>query len=142
METLPTEPQLPKDTAAVSAFIEKLDAPLADAVREFRSLILGADEQVAERIKWNNPAFYFSGPMPKSDPKQFLREIAVFNLFKGRIMLVFTHGAGLTDPESLLQGTFKDGRRTITFSDLDDVRAKGTALQSLIRDWVSRRAQG
>lgn len=141
METLQTEPQLPKDTAAVSAFIEKLPAPLAAVVKAFRTLILGADEQIAERIKWNNPAFYFSGPMPRSDPKQYLREIAVFNLFKGRIMLVFTHGAGLDDPEGLLEGTYKDGRRTITFADLDDIQAKTAALQRIIQDWVAKRNQ-
>ncbi len=139
MENLQTEPQLAKDAAAVEAFIAKLDAPIDAAVREIRTLIVGADHHVGERIKWNHPAFYFTGGMPQSDPKQFLREIAVFNLFKGRIMLVFTHGAGLNDPEGLLEGAFKDGRRTITFSDLADVRAKAPALQGIIQDWVSRR---
>ncbi len=141
MSALRTEPQDPENTAAVTAFIEKLEAPLQVPVRELRTLVLGSDHRVGERIKWNHPAFYYTGPMQPSDPKSYAREIAVFNLFKGRLMLVFTHGAGLNDPGALLEGTFKDGRRTITFGDLEDIREKAPALQAIVRDWVARRAQ-
>lgn len=139
MAELLTEAQNPKDAAAVATHIEKLPAALIEPVRLLRELLLGADPQVGERIKWNNPAFYFTGPMLPADPKAHAREIAVFNLFKERLMLVFTHGAGLDDPAGLLGGAFKDSRRTIVFQGMDDIRSKGAALQDIVRDWIRKR---
>jgi hypothetical protein len=139
MSALQTELQVPKDSAAVGSFIDKLEAPLQAAVRELRAVILGAHHRVGERIKWNHPAFYYTGPMEPFDAKTYAREIAVFNLFRGRLMLVFTHGAGLNDPGAVLEGTFRDGRRTVTFTDLADIRGKAGDLQTIIQDWVARR---
>jgi hypothetical protein len=71
------------------------------------------------------------------DPKEYKRDIAVFNLFKGRIMLVFPGGAQLPDPSRLLEGKYTDGRRLLTFKDLADAEAKQKPLQQLFRDWIS-----
>jgi len=53
---------------------------------------LSTDKEIGERIKWNNPSFYYTGEMKLFDPKEHKREIIVFNLYKGRIMLVFPSG--------------------------------------------------
>ena len=42
--------------------------------------------------------------MKAFDPKEYKREIAVFNLLKGSIMLVFTSGAKVNDTSGLLEG--------------------------------------
>ena len=58
------------------------------------------------------------------------------NLFKGRIMLVFPSGAKLIDKSGLLEGDYKDGRRTTVFKDLNDFKEKETALRKVIKDWL------
>ncbi len=74
--------------------------------------------------------------MKPFDPKEYKREIVVFNLFKGRIMLVFPSGAKVKDASGLLEGDYKDGRRITVFKDLKDVKAKEKALQKVIKDWL------
>jgi hypothetical protein len=55
----------------------------------------------------------------------------------GRIMLVLPSGAKVNDKSGLLQGDYKDGRRTIIFTDEADVRAKANQLQQVIKKWLS-----
>lgn len=124
------------DTEQVSAFIEQLEPETGKIIETIRRLILGVDPAVGERIKWNNPSFYYTGEMAPFDPKEYKREIAVFNLFKGRIMLVLPSGANLDNSAGLLEGDFKDGRRTIVFANLADVTSKQKALQQLIQNWL------
>jgi hypothetical protein len=59
----------------VTAHILKLPPEIATAVQAIRETILAADKDVAEHIKWNNPSFWYSGPMPPSDPKEYKRDI-------------------------------------------------------------------
>jgi hypothetical protein len=120
----------------VTAHIQKLDPEVGKIVQYLRELILNTDREINERIKWNNPSFYYTGEMKASDPKEYKRDIIVFNLFKGRIMLVFPTGAEVKDPAGLLQGDYKDGRRITTFKDMDDVKSKKKALQQVIKRWL------
>lgn len=101
-----------------------------------RQIILSTDKEIGERIKWNNPSFYYKGEIKPFDPKEYKREIIVMNLFKGRIMLVFPSGAKVDDSSGLLQGDYKDGRRVIIFKDLKDVKSKERALQNVIKQWL------
>ncbi|PQJ11236.1 hypothetical protein CJD36_005365 [Flavipsychrobacter stenotrophus] len=122
------------DSELVDRHIHNLDPALAETVETIRQIMLGADKQVGEHIKWNNPCFYYTGEMQPFDPKEYKREIAVFNLFKGRIMLVFPSGAKVNDTTGLLEGDYNDGRRTIIFSDLADVAMKKNALECIIQE--------
>jgi hypothetical protein len=120
----------------VTTHIKKLEAPLAKIVQHLRKLILSTDNQIGERIKWNNPSFYYTGEMKDSDPKEYKRELIVFNLHKGKIMLVLPSGAKVNDASGLLEGDYKDGRRLIIFKDLADVKAKEKDLQKIIKKWL------
>jgi hypothetical protein len=106
-------------------------------VQYLRKVILGTDRNIAERIKWNNPSFYYSGEMKAFDPKEYKREILVFNLFKNRIMLVFPSGAKVNDQSGLLSGDYKDGRRIVAFKDLKEAKAKEEDLRAVIQTWIS-----
>src|ERR1700741_3407717 len=107
------------DQEEISEHIQKLEPGLGKIIEELRRIILSTDPEVGERIKWNNPSFYFTGEMKPFDPKEYKREIAVFNLFKNRIMLVFPSGAKVSDKSGFLEGDYKDGRRIVIFKDLD-----------------------
>lgn len=125
------------DTEQVTRHIAGLEPALAKTVEMIRQIILAADPQIGERIKWNNPSFYFTGPMKEFDPKEYKRDMIVMNLHKGRIMLVFPSGAKLNDTTGFLQGDYADGRRVKIFSGPDDVQAGKAMLQQLVKQWIS-----
>jgi hypothetical protein len=127
----------PTDSQQVANHIKTLDPEIARIVQHLRKVILSTDKQIGERIKWNNPAFYYTGEMKEFDPKKYNREIAVFNLFKNRIMLVFPSGAKVNDQSGLLEGDYKDGRRTAIFKDLKEVKAKENDLRAVLQTWLS-----
>ncbi len=124
------------DTEQVTQHIKKLDPAISKTIETIRQIILKTDKEIGERIKWNNPSFYFTGEMKAFDPKEYKREIIVMNLFKGRIMLVFPSGARVKDTSGLLTGDYKDGRRLMLFADMKEVKAKEKALQKIIKEWL------
>ncbi len=125
------------DEEQVTAHIQKLEPGLREIIRGLRQIILAADKEVGERIKWNNPSFYYTGEMKPFDPREYKREIIVFNLFKNRIMLVFPSGAKLNDTTGFLEGEYKDGRRIHVFKDIDEVKSKAPILQGIIQKWLT-----
>lgn len=125
------------DKEQVDEHIAKIDPAISSTIEYIRQVILAIDVQIAERIKWNNPSMYYNGEMKPFDPKEYKREIVVFNLHKGRIMLVFPSGAKVGDDSGLLEGKFTDGRKIATFKDLADVKAKEKDLQNVIKKWLS-----
>jgi hypothetical protein len=120
----------------VTEHISKLEPTLAEVVETLRQIILSTDKEIGERIKWNNPSFYYTGEMKEFDPKEFKRDMIVMNLFKGRIMLVFPSGEKVNDISGLLEGNYKDGRRISTFKNLNDVKEKEKPLKKIIKDWL------
>ena len=126
----------PSDSEKVTEHIQKLEPKLAEVIEYVRKTILKTDKEIGERIKWNNPSFYYTGEMESFDAKEYKREIIVMNLFKGRIMLVFPSGGKVKDQSGLLEGDYKDGRRTTVFKDLNDFKAKEKAVQKVIKDWL------
>jgi len=131
------KPVNPTDTEQVTAHIKKLDPSFGKIIEAIRQIILKTDKEIGERIKWNNPSFYYTGEMKPFDPKEYKREIIVMNLFKERIMLVFPSGAKVNDRSGLLGGDYKDGRRITIFKDMKDVKSKEKLLQAVIKKWLT-----
>lgn len=124
------------DSEQVTDHIKKLEPAFGKVIEAIRQVILKSDKEVGEHIKWNNPSFYYTGEMKPFDPKEYKRDIIVMNLYKGRIMLVFPSGAKIKDTSGLLEGNYKDGRKTMIFTDMKDVKAKEKALQTLVKEWL------
>ena len=93
MKTTSKKPAPLSDQEQVTSHINKLGPELGKPIQYLRELILATDKEIGERIKWNDPSFYYMGEMKPFDPKEYKREMIVFNLHKGRIMLVFPSGA-------------------------------------------------
>lgn len=125
------------DQEQVNEHIQKLEPELGQLVETIRQIILSSDNEIGERIKWNNPSFYYTGEMKPFDPKEYKRELAVFNLHKGRVMLVFPSGAKVNDTSGLLEGDYKDGRKTMIFKDLIDAQSKEKALRTVVKEWLA-----
>ena len=124
------------DQEQVTTHIQKLDPSIGEAIETLRQIILSAHPEISEHIKWNNPSFYYSGEMAPFNPKEYKRDIAVMNLHKNRIMVVFPSGAKLDDTSGLLTGDYTDGRRIAIFKDLEDIKSKAETVKTLIKLWV------
>jgi hypothetical protein len=132
MGTRPT--QRPSATADVNSYMKALKHPLSEVVQALRQIILKADPGIGEEIKWNAPAFFFTGAMAPSDPKLYTRYLVVFNLFrKDCIRLVFWGGAKVNDRSGLLEGEYADGRRLAMFHSMEEVEARQKALRAVVK---------
>ena len=127
----------PSEPDEVNEYMKKLSHPLADVVEALRQIILATNSETGEEIKWNAPAFFYTGEMKPFNPKEFKRHLVVFNLFKKDcIRLVFWGGARVNDTSGFLEGDYEDGRRLAMFYSLDDVKAKEKHLQAAIKTWL------
>lgn len=127
----------PSDPEKVDAYMQKLQHPLANVAEALRQLILSVDPEISEEVKWNAPAFFYSGEMRPFNPKEYKRHLIVFNLLKHDcIRLVFPSGAKVNDTSALLEGNYADGRRLALFYSLEDVEAKKAAMQHIIKEWL------
>lgn len=122
----------------VADYFSKLNHPLKEVVETLREIILSVDPEIAEQIKWNSPAYYYTGEMKPFDPKEYKRDIIVFNLHKKEhILLVFPTGARISDPTGLLEGNFTDGRKVAKFVSPEEVSRRGEDLKTVIRLWLA-----
>ena len=135
-------PKKLSDREQVTQHIQQLEPELSKIIETIRQIMLGIDEEIGEHIKWNNPTFYYTGVIKPFDPKEYKREIAVMNLYKGRIMMVFPSGSKIQDTSGLLEGDYraanrKDGRKTVVFKDLDDVNSRKKQLEDVVKKWLT-----
>lgn len=126
------------DPAAVTAYLQKLEPSLAKLTEDIRKVILSTDKQIGEQIKWNSPAFFYTGEMKPFDAKEYKRDLIVIHLRQGFALLVFPTGDRIKDTYGILEGSYKDGRRMLTLKSADDVKARSKALQAAIKDWLKR----
>jgi len=128
----------PSEPAKVDAWMDALDHPVKPVAQALRTLILRADKTVGEHIKWNHPAFFYTGEMQPFNPKEYKRYLSIFNLHSkdGGVLLVFPHGAGVDDPGGLLTGEYADGRRLARFHTLADVTAAKKPLTNIIKSLI------
>lgn len=125
------------ESEQVTQHISKLSKDIRPAVEYLRQVMLSIDKEIAEHIKWNSPAFYYSGEMKEFDPKEYRRDILVMNLRKDKIMCVLPTGMKIRINTQLLEGGYTDGRRMISFKDVDDIRSKEKPLKAAIKEWMS-----
>jgi hypothetical protein len=129
--TKPSEPE------KVDAYMTKLKHPLADVAAALRKIILSADPEIGEEIKWNAPAFFYMGELHAFDPREHKRHIAVFNFYKQDcIRLVFPSGARVKDKSGLIEGDYPDGRRLALFHDTREVESRKATLQRIVKQWL------
>ena len=113
------------NTKQVDEFMEELDHPFKAEVQILREIIKNVNAGITEEIKWKAPSFSYKGYM------------ATFNLWaKHHVHLIFHNGAILNDKSRLLEGDYPD-RRMIYFSSMEDVKAKKSALEKIVKEWVN-----
>lgn len=119
----------------VNAFMAQLDHPRKAEIEAIRAIILGADPQIRESIKWNAPSFSIT------------EHFATFKLRPVEtVQLVFHTGAkvkstttpiAINDPAGLLTWAAQD-RCVATFADMQDITFRTTALVAIVNQWVAQ----
>ena len=136
-KTVSTKKVTKSDSELVTDHIQKLSPLYKEIIEALRVLILKTDKQIGEHIKWNSPAFYYTGEMKAFDAKEYKRDLVVANLSqKNHILLVFPTGASISDTSGLLEGDYKDGRRMMKIHDLQELKAKEKGLKTVIKEWI------
>jgi len=112
-------------TPDVDAWSRELDHPLAAEMGRVREIVLGADDRVAETIKWKTPTFMYEGNIASFNPRA-----------KAHVSLLFHTGASIPGNHTLLEGGGETARYA-RFDDLDDVEAKREQLEAVVRAWCA-----
>jgi hypothetical protein len=121
----------------VTALISKLEPNMAVLVNKIREVVLAADTEIGEQIKWNSPSFFYTGAMQPFDLKEYKRDILVINLSRGYPLLVFPTGAKITKATAILENQQKDGRCFVTLKTEKDLDTKTNELQKVLKEWLS-----
>lgn len=132
-QTTGSKPSKLSGPQSVARFLETLDHPLKQEVVALRQIILDADPQISEAIKWNAPSFCT------------VEHFATMHLrAKDAISVILHLGAKkrdaptsmtIADPEGLLTWLGPE-RASVTFHDLRELAARRPAFEQIIRQWL------
>ena len=112
----------------VDAWFEAYANPQKDLVQAVRTVLLDADERLAEAIKWKAPTFVYQGNLASFFPKS-----------TKHVTLMFHTGATLPDPDGILEGD-GDVARSVKIRDHKDLADKAPALRGLVTAWIASKA--
>lgn len=115
-----------KSKIGVDEFMAALDHPYKADVETMRAIINAIDPRIAEQVKWNAPSYSLNGV-----------DMVTFNLWaKDKIHLVFHHAAVVGIDSPILEGDYPN-RRMSYFYGPDDIRAKQSELERVLRDLIA-----
>jgi hypothetical protein len=119
----------------VTKFLDRLNHPFRNEIDKLRSLILQANSEIVENIKWNGPNYSFRNEdritMRIQPPKQ--------------IQLIFHRGAKklkqpserLIKDESDLLTWKENDRAVITFRNITEIENAGNELNTIVNKWLN-----
>ena len=102
-----------------------------EALAKLRAIILAADPQIVETVKWRKPSNPAGVPVWEREGI-----ICTGETYKTYVKLTFMYGASLDDPSNLFNAGFGGGtRRAIDVQEGDKVNEK--ALKALVKAAVA-----
>jgi uncharacterized protein YdhG (YjbR/CyaY superfamily) len=124
----------------VADFLLHLKHPLKPIMESLREIILGANKNLSEHIKWNAPSFCF-----QDDDR------ITFNLHKNDcILIIFHRGAKVKDTKGK-EPLFKDttgllewlssDRGVVKVYSLEEVTEKKAKLLKLVKQWIKETSE-
>jgi len=123
-------------SAAVTAFLARLDHPHKAGIEELRRMILGLERRITEEVKWNAPSF-------KLDDY-----FATFKLYPPKnIQLVLHTGAKarsnaksfvVDDPDKLLQWPATD-RCVLSLESAAALESHRSSVLRILEQWLAQR---
>lgn len=119
----------------VDGFMTRLEHPLKEEIEAVRRIILGADPRIQESVKWNAPSFYTTEHFATLKLRPVERLHVVFHT--GAKVKEQSTALLISDPAGLLQWAAKD-RGVVTFTAMDEIRAKESALVAIVQQWIEQ----
>ncbi len=110
-------------TAAVNDFMRLLDHPLKPEIEAVRAIIK-ANPDIAERVKWNAPSFFYTDDLATIHVKA-----------KQHVQLIFHHPAIVKIKSAYLEGDYRD-RRMMYFENMAEIKARKKDLVRIIKELV------
>lgn len=119
----------------VTTFLNELNHPFIDEINQLRQLILSANSDLTENIKWNGPN-YRDG----DDDRITMR----IHPPKKQVQLIFHRGAKkqeqpkdkLIDDKSGLLIWKENDRAISTFSSKEEIESRKSELIEIINSWI------
>lgn len=114
-------------TRAMNTYLAHLKHPLKAEIAAVRTIIMQSSDKVSERVKWDAPVFYYK------------QDLATFDLQLTKnvhLILLFPEETVVPDGDGLI-GLDRDGRREVTFHNMNEIAAKKPALVKLVHDFVA-----
>jgi hypothetical protein len=122
-------------TTDLHTWLEELEHPLKQEMLELREIILEANKQLTEHIKWNAPSYCINE-----------EDRITFNLrAKDKIRLVLHCGVKIkarklkgkisSDTQQWLEWA-ADDRALLSFSDMIEIMQKKKTIQQIIKEWI------
>ena len=112
-----------------------LKHPLKAEIELLRGIVLAADRSIAEGIKWNSPSFrtteYFATTNLRAK-----RGVGLILHLGAKVRDLPAGGLKIDDPANLLKWLGKD-RAVVEFGSLDEIARNKSALQLVLRQWIS-----
>jgi hypothetical protein len=134
MEASRKNKEKPSGHQQVVEYLSILEHPMKNEIEEVRKIILDANVNITEHIKWNAPSFCYGND-----------DRITFHLRgKGYIQLIFHRGAKskdqireplFMDETGLLEWITAD-RASIKFTDMNDIRIKKENLKKIVNRWL------
>jgi hypothetical protein len=123
-------------TAAVDAFMARLEHPFKAGIEVLREIILAVDPAIAEGIKWNAPSFRTTGYFATTHLRA-KQGVGVILHLGAKARALPDRGLSIDDPDKLLKWLGRD-RAMVEFTDLDVLKSRQTAFQALLRQWIAQ----
>ncbi len=119
----------------VEAFLRSLEHAHKAEILAVREIILGANANIGEGIKWNAPSFRAVEWFATIHLREKNGVSVIFHLgAKKRAMP--DAGMRIADPSAMLNWLGAD-RAMVTFRNGDDIASKRAAFEKLIRAWIA-----
>ena len=122
----------------VTEHINQIEILNQEIIQKLREIFLKANHEIAEQIKWNSPSFFYSGEMKEFNPKEYKRDLAVINLHRGKILIVFPTGNKINPKIGLKGKDYPDGRKIVEIDNLEDANRKEELLIEGIDNWITQ----
>ena len=76
--------------------------------------------------------------MKKFDAKEYKRDLAVINLHRGKILIVFPTGNKIDKEIGLGGKDYPDGRKIVEIQSVEDAESKKGILTKGIENWIAQ----
>jgi hypothetical protein len=121
-------------TQAVDALLVSLNHPATPEIQMLRAVVCDVSPSIQEGVKWKAPSFRLDEYFATINLRE-KQGVGVVLHFGAKVRDVAAGPESIDDPDKLLKWLAKD-RATVRFSGKDDIAARKSALQAVLRQWI------